>query len=76
MDQIGITLFGLAAVDRMQGGRAARRLYQGWAGWESATGRKVRRAASAALLALATRLAPAEERPGGAQPGLVGTPQA
>ena len=49
-------MFGLATVDKMQGDKEARRLYQGWTGRESATGRKVRRAAAATLLALAARL--------------------
>jgi len=35
-------LFGLATVDKLQGDKAARRLYRGWTGRESATGRNAR----------------------------------
>ena len=49
-------MFGLATVDKMQGDKEARRLYRGWTGRESATGRKMRRAVAATLLALAARL--------------------
>ena len=58
-------MFGLATVDKLQGVKEARRLYAAWAGRESATGRRVRRAVAATLLALAGRLAPVEERPVG-----------
>ena len=66
-------MFGLATVDKMQGDKEARRLYAGWTGRESATGRKVRRAVAATLVALATHLAPAEERLAGAHRSLAGT---
>ena len=69
-------MFGLATVDTMQGDKAARRLYAGWTGQESATGRKVRRTMSAALVALAARLAPVEEYPVAGRPSLAGTGRA
>ena len=69
-------MFGLATVDKMQGDKGARRLYRGWTGRESATGRKVRRAVAATLVTLATRLASVEERSAGARRSLAGTTRA
>ena len=66
-------MFGLATVDKGQGDQAARRLYAGWTGRESATGRKVRRTVSAVLVALAVRLSPVEEYPVAGRPALAET---
>lgn len=52
----------LAIVDELGGGEETRRRMAGWMGRESPTARRLRAAAARVLLALATRLAPAEER--------------
>ncbi len=66
-------MFGLATVDTMQGDKDVRRLYQGWTGRESATGRTACRAVSGALIALAARLAPVTENAPSAGAPVTGT---
>lgn len=65
-------MFGLATVDKMQGDRLGRQLANGWMGWESKRGRQLRALGAKALIALATRLAPAEARPADAERPLTG----
>ena len=52
-------VIGLAAVDRVTGEREMQRLANGWMGWESKTGRRVRAALAGGLVTLAARIAPA-----------------
>ncbi|HET8630141.1 MAG TPA: hypothetical protein VFL91_22185 [Thermomicrobiales bacterium] len=68
-------MFGLAALDTMQGDRLGRRLANGWMGWESQRGRQLRALGARALIALAARLAPDESRPAETErplPGITG----
>jgi hypothetical protein len=55
-------IIGLAAVDRVNDERQMRQLADGWMGRESATARRLRVLGVRALLALATRLTPADQR--------------
>ena len=48
----------LAAVDRVTGNRQMKQLSNGWMGWESKVGRRVRAALAHGLVALAARIAP------------------
>lgn len=49
-------MIGLAAVDEVTGGKEMRRLANGWMGWESKSGRRLRVLGAHLLLTLATRL--------------------
>ena len=59
---------GLAIVDEMGGGQETKQRMDGWMGRESHTAQRLRAASARVLLALATRLAPAGERPAAATP--------
>jgi hypothetical protein len=66
-------LFGLATVDKMHGDRLARQLANGWMSRESKLWRQLRMLGAKILLALATRLTPADLRPAGTQQPLTGS---
>ena len=60
--------FALAIVDELGGGNETKQRMAGWMGRESPTVRRLRAASARVLLALATRLAPADERPAATTP--------
>jgi hypothetical protein len=51
-------MIGLAAVDRVTGDKQMQQLANGWMGWESQRGRRLRALSARVLVALARRLAP------------------
>ena len=51
---------GLAVVDEVTGGKRVQQLADGWMGWESQGGRRLRALGVRLLVAAATRLAPAQ----------------
>ena len=52
-------LVGLVIVDEMNDRRQMRQLAEGWMGWESRSGRRLRALGARLLLTLAARVAPA-----------------
>ena len=49
-------IIGLAAVDEVNGGKQMQQLANGWMGWESKSGRRLRAFGARLLVALAARL--------------------
>lgn len=63
-----VLLVGLVIVDEMNDRRQMRQLANGWMGWESKSGRWLRRRGAHVLLAMAARVMPPNARPLAAEP--------